>query len=196
MTGMKEPPARIDPCLLDAVGTEIINLVASLSAAAQGLGTRLHPRSAAGLGRRCNARPDSGARRRRSGCRPACVPVPARGRRRRSAPPCPTSPASHISSGSPQPSQAWGHRRSVRSAFSGSVRHFPLAPGCLPGLRPPTRGGFPEGMGAAALAAPGALPAPPTTPPPPVPNGGSEDGGRELLVEFIANRSAKSVAMV
>jgi len=51
-------------------------------------------------------------------------------------------------------------------------------------------------MGAAALAAPGALPAPPTTPPPPVPNGGSEDGGRELLVEFIANRSAKSVAMV
>ena len=49
MASLEETPARIEPCLLDAPGLEILDLVASLSAAAAGLGARLHPRSAAGL---------------------------------------------------------------------------------------------------------------------------------------------------
>ncbi|NGM24299.1 Fic family protein [Roseomonas stagni] len=44
-----EAPTRIEPCLLDEAGAEIVDLVASLSAAAAALGSRLHPRSAAGL---------------------------------------------------------------------------------------------------------------------------------------------------
>ena len=44
-----EAPTRIDPCLLDSIGTEIVDLVAALSGAANGLGARLHPRSAASL---------------------------------------------------------------------------------------------------------------------------------------------------
>ncbi|MEY2853178.1 MAG: hypothetical protein RL030_310 [Pseudomonadota bacterium] len=49
MISTKEAPSRIEPCLLDEAGTEIIDLVAALSGAAQKLGARLHPRSAAGL---------------------------------------------------------------------------------------------------------------------------------------------------
>ncbi len=49
MALVEETPARIEPCLLDEAGTELLDLVAGLSAAAANLGTRLHPRSAAGL---------------------------------------------------------------------------------------------------------------------------------------------------
>jgi Fic family protein len=49
MTIATETPSRIEPCFLDEVGPEIIDLVAALSGAAQSLGSRLHPRSAAGL---------------------------------------------------------------------------------------------------------------------------------------------------
>src|SRR5271169_2856995 len=44
-----ESPSRIEPCLLDEAGAEILDLVADLSAASQTLGARLHPRSAASL---------------------------------------------------------------------------------------------------------------------------------------------------
>jgi Fic family protein len=49
MTSTEETPARIEPCLLEEAGSELLDLVASLSAAAASLGARLHPRSAAGL---------------------------------------------------------------------------------------------------------------------------------------------------
>ncbi len=49
MTAVIESPSRIEPCLLDDVNAEILDLVAKLSAATSMLGTRLHPRSAAGL---------------------------------------------------------------------------------------------------------------------------------------------------
>ncbi len=49
MPTLEETPSRIEPCLLDEAGAEIIDLVASLSGAAQALGARLHPRSASGL---------------------------------------------------------------------------------------------------------------------------------------------------
>lgn len=49
MTILQETGARIEPCILDEAGVEILDLVASLSSAAAGLGARLHPRSAAGL---------------------------------------------------------------------------------------------------------------------------------------------------
>jgi TOBE domain len=45
----EETPARIEPCLLDEVGAELLDLATSLSAVAANLGARLHPRSAAGL---------------------------------------------------------------------------------------------------------------------------------------------------
>jgi Fic family protein len=44
-----ETPSRIEPCLLEETSPEIVDLVASLSAASSRLGTRLHPRSAASL---------------------------------------------------------------------------------------------------------------------------------------------------
>jgi Fic family protein len=44
-----ETPSRIEPCLLDEVNAEIVDLVASLAGATNSLGARLHPRSAAGL---------------------------------------------------------------------------------------------------------------------------------------------------
>src|ERR1035438_5960173 len=44
-----ESPTRIEPCLLDEAGAEILDLLADLSAASQTLGARLHPRSAASL---------------------------------------------------------------------------------------------------------------------------------------------------
>jgi Fic family protein len=44
-----ETPQSIEPCLLTEPGADILNLVADLSAAAGGLGGRLHRRSAAGL---------------------------------------------------------------------------------------------------------------------------------------------------
>lgn len=49
MSALEETPARIEPALLDETGGEILDLVADLSAATASLGSRLHPRSAAGL---------------------------------------------------------------------------------------------------------------------------------------------------
>lgn len=45
----EETPARIEPCLLDEAGTELLDLIAGLSTATASLGARLHPRSAAEL---------------------------------------------------------------------------------------------------------------------------------------------------
>ncbi len=42
-------PSRMEPCMLDATGPDIVDLVADLSAASNKLGSRLHPQSAAGL---------------------------------------------------------------------------------------------------------------------------------------------------
>ncbi len=44
-----ETPSRIEPCLLEQTSPAILDLVAELAAATNGLGNRLHPRSAAGL---------------------------------------------------------------------------------------------------------------------------------------------------
>jgi Fic family protein len=49
MSLLVETPSRIEPCLLEETGAEIVDLVATLSAASSTLGTRLHPRSAASL---------------------------------------------------------------------------------------------------------------------------------------------------
>jgi Fic family protein len=49
MKTLDETPARMEPCLLDETKVEIVDLVASLAGATSALGTRLHPRSAAGL---------------------------------------------------------------------------------------------------------------------------------------------------
>ena len=49
MTTIEETPARIEPCLPDEAGPEILDLVAALSAATNNLGARLHPRSASAL---------------------------------------------------------------------------------------------------------------------------------------------------
>lgn len=52
MIGMKnliETPSRIEPCLLEQMGTELVDLIAELSAASERLGHRLHPRTAANL---------------------------------------------------------------------------------------------------------------------------------------------------
>lgn len=52
MIGMKEileVPSRIEPCLLEQMGTELVDLIAELSAASERLGHRLHPRTAANL---------------------------------------------------------------------------------------------------------------------------------------------------
>lgn len=44
-----ETPGRIEPCLLDEVDAQVLDLVANLSGAARVLGARLHPHSAANL---------------------------------------------------------------------------------------------------------------------------------------------------
>lgn len=44
-----ETPSRIEPCLLESMPVEITDLIASLSAATERLGGRLHPRTAASL---------------------------------------------------------------------------------------------------------------------------------------------------
>ena len=52
MIGMEEileVPSRIEPCLLEQMGTELVDLIAELSAASERLGHRLHPRTAANL---------------------------------------------------------------------------------------------------------------------------------------------------
>ncbi len=49
MTTNDEAPSRIEPCLLEETTAEIVDLIAALSAATGALGSRLHPRSAAGL---------------------------------------------------------------------------------------------------------------------------------------------------
>lgn len=52
MIGMEEVlevPSRIEPCLLEQMGTELVDLIAEVSAASERLGHRLHPRTAANL---------------------------------------------------------------------------------------------------------------------------------------------------
>jgi Fic family protein len=49
MPALEEVPSRIEPCLLDEIGAELLDVVASLSGAANRLGARLHPRSAQAL---------------------------------------------------------------------------------------------------------------------------------------------------
>jgi Fic family protein len=49
MAPPEETPARIEPCLLDEIGPELLDLVAKPSSEAASLGARLHPRSAEGL---------------------------------------------------------------------------------------------------------------------------------------------------
>jgi Fic family protein len=46
---LEETPSRIEPCLLDEIRPDIVDLVASLSAASSTLGNRLHRRSAESL---------------------------------------------------------------------------------------------------------------------------------------------------
>ena len=69
----------------------------------------------------------------------------------------------------------------------------PLAPRCLPGLRPDGVVGSDDG---ATCGEPGCvlLPLARPAPPPGGPKGPSDDGGREELVEFCARRSACSIA--
>src|SRR4051794_28868685 len=103
--------------------------------------------------------------------------------------------ASHISNAVPHWAQATGQWLSVRSVFNGASRHVPLAPGCLPGLRPDGAGAFALDGAAPSPGSPSLWPPLPVGSPPPR-NGGSDDGGRELLVEFSAKRSLNSTAMV
>lgn len=49
MDNYQESPARIEPCLLDAIKPEILNLVAQIAGATHALGAGLHPKSAEGL---------------------------------------------------------------------------------------------------------------------------------------------------
>ena len=49
MTDRPETPTRIEPCLLEQISPEIVDLIATLSAAAERLGARLHPHTAASL---------------------------------------------------------------------------------------------------------------------------------------------------
>ncbi|MBC7799587.1 MAG: Fic family protein [Gemmatimonadaceae bacterium] len=46
---MDETPARMEPCVLDEISAEVLDLVAALSKATGALGSRLHPASAAAL---------------------------------------------------------------------------------------------------------------------------------------------------
>src|SRR3954451_20436424 len=104
--------------------------------------------------------------------------------------------ASHISNAVPQRAQTAGQWLSVRSVFSGASRHLPLAPGCLPGLRPDGGGAFARGGAAPPPGPPSLRPTPQPGGSPSAPKGGSDDGGRELLVEFSAKRSLNSTARV
>jgi hypothetical protein len=104
--------------------------------------------------------------------------------------------ASHISNARPQWAQTTGQWLSVRSVFSGASRHVPLAPGCLPGLRPDGGDAFAPGGVAPSLGPPSLRPTSLPVASPPPPKGGSDEGGRELLVEFNAKRSLNSIAMV
>ena len=49
MTALLETPSRIEPCLLEQTSPELVDLIATLAAAAERLGARLHPRTAASL---------------------------------------------------------------------------------------------------------------------------------------------------
>lgn len=49
MTALPETPSRIEPCLLEQTSPEIVDLIATLSAAAERLGARVHPQTAASL---------------------------------------------------------------------------------------------------------------------------------------------------
>jgi hypothetical protein len=89
-----------------------------------------------------------------------------------------------------------GQWLSPRSVFSGASRPVPLAPGCLPGLRPDGGAAFARGGAPAWLRPPSLRPTPLPGGSPPPPKGGSDEGGRELLVEFSAERSLNSTAMV
>src|ERR1019366_8574219 len=81
---------------------------------------------------------------------------------------------------------------SVRSPVSASQRHFPLAPGCLPGLRGGADGGV-HGLAAAEPLTSSFWPPSPLDGSPP--KGLSDDGGFEEFVEFLASRSASSTVI-
>ena len=49
MTALLETPSRIEPCLLEQTSPELVDLIATLAAAAERIGARLHPRTAASL---------------------------------------------------------------------------------------------------------------------------------------------------
>ena len=49
MPGAPETPSRIEPCFLEQMGPDLVDLIAELSAAAERLGHGLHPRTAANL---------------------------------------------------------------------------------------------------------------------------------------------------
>src|SRR5918993_3980584 len=100
---------------------------------------------------------------------------------------------SHNSTTVPQIAHAAGKWLRVPSASRGALRHTPLAPGCLPGLRPDGVAGSDDG---ATCGEPDCVLLPLTRPAPPPggPKGPSDDGGREELVEFCARRSACSIA--
>src|SRR3954469_22117233 len=103
---------------------------------------------------------------------------------------------SHISNARPQWAQTTGQRLLVRSVFSGASRHVPLARGCLPGLRLDGGGPFAPGGVAPSLGPPSLRPTSLPVASPPPPKGGSDEGCRELLVEFSAKRSLNSIARV
>lgn len=72
-----------------------------------------------------------------------------------------------------------------------------LGSGLLAGLvRPDGGGAFAPGGVAPPLGPPSLRPTSLPVASPPPPKGGSDEGGRELLVEFNAKRSLNSIAMV
>src|SRR5450759_479965 len=116
------------------------------------------------------------------------------GSRSRSRTKCPLYPllSCQSSSVAPQMPHEFGYWFSVRSPVSASQRHFPLAPGCLPGLRGGADGGV-HGLAAAEPLTSSFWPPSPLDGSPP--KGLSDDGGFEEFVEFLASRSASSTVI-
>src|ERR1035437_9394024 len=116
------------------------------------------------------------------------------GSRSRSRTKCPLYPllSCQSSSVAPQMPHEFGEWFSVRSPVSASQRHFPLAPGCLPGLRGGADGGV-HGLAAAEPLTSSFWPPSPLDGSPP--KGLSDDGVFEEFVEFLASRSASSTVI-
>src|ERR1035437_8334231 len=116
------------------------------------------------------------------------------GSRSRSRTKCPLYPllSCQSSSVAPQMPHEFGEWFSVRSPVSASQRHFPLAPGCLPGLRGGADGGV-HGLAAAEPLTSSFWPPSPLDGSPP--KGLSDDGGFEEFVEVLASRSASSTVI-